>query len=78
MPRHPLILAWSATALLAAMVFLAGPLVLLTLVGALPFGSDQGGAAALLSWLVALLWLAFAVASALTVRAAWRFARKRR
>lgn len=50
MPKHPLILAWFITALLAAIVFLAGPLVLLTLVGALSFGINQGGAAAILSW----------------------------
>ena len=78
MPKHPLILAWPATFLLAALIFLAGPLVILILAGALLLNINTGGAAALLSALVYLLWIALGIAVELTLRAAWYWLKRHR
>lgn len=76
MPKHPLILAWSAALLIAVLIFLAGPLVILILAGALPPDNNTGGAAALLSAMVYLLWIAIGIAMALTLRATWLWLKK--
>ena len=78
MPKHPLILAWPATFLLAALIFLAGPLVILIFAGALLLEIYTGGAAALLSALVYLLWIALGIAVELTLRAAWYWLKRHR
>ena len=71
MLRHPTIIAWFITALLAGVVFLAAPLVIMTL-GSV-FMRNPGHAAHLLSAMILILQLSFATSVILTLWSGWRW-----